>query len=264
MTKGFVSLMYHELERPRRALCRSDAGYVRYVVEESEFRRQLTRIRDLGLTGASVGEARRSDSERRVVAITFDDGCASDLDVAAPILSEFGFSATFYITLDFLGRPGFLTPSSLRELSRLGFEIGCHGATHRYLTDLSEDDRDLEIRAAGIEISALAGAPVRHFSCPGGRWTPSSAEIARAAGYESFATSDPGTSAPTDFLIRRSPVMRQTSIEAFSDLALFRRQGARRAKAAALGIAKSVIGNASYERFRNLLLRDSHDGGGES
>jgi hypothetical protein len=40
-----VFLMYHVLQRPGRSLCSADPGYVRYVVEETEFRAQLSRMR---------------------------------------------------------------------------------------------------------------------------------------------------------------------------------------------------------------------------
>ena len=57
---------------------------------------------------------------------------------AAPILQEFGFGATFYITVGFLGKPGYLSEAQVRNLSSLGFEIGCHSLTHPYLTDLDD------------------------------------------------------------------------------------------------------------------------------
>ncbi len=38
-------------------------------------------------------------------AVTFDDGCRDNFDVALPILREFGISAAFFIPTDFLERP---------------------------------------------------------------------------------------------------------------------------------------------------------------
>ena len=73
----------------------------------------------------------------KTVCITFDDGCETDLLAAAPILKEFGFGATFYITVGFLGKPGYLSEAQVRNLSALGFEIGCHSLTHPYLPTLT-------------------------------------------------------------------------------------------------------------------------------
>src|SRR5215472_9418048 len=115
-TPPIVYLMYHELELPRRPLCQSEPGYVRYIVHESNFREQIQALKTMAYRGLSVPEA-LSGSSRPAVAITFDDGCETDLLAAAPLLKEAGFGATFYITVGFMGKPGYLTAKQLRELS---------------------------------------------------------------------------------------------------------------------------------------------------
>ncbi|MDP9160200.1 MAG: hypothetical protein M3O09_08215, partial [Acidobacteriota bacterium] len=82
-TQHIVYLMYHELEVPQRPLCQSELGYVRYIVRESSFRAQMQRLPKMGYRGLSVPEALTS-STTPAVAITFDDGCETDLLVAAP------------------------------------------------------------------------------------------------------------------------------------------------------------------------------------
>ena len=129
-----VFLMYHELEEPGRPLCHTEPGYVRYVLPCLEFRAQMSLIKTKGWRGVSVSEALNCLPE--CVAITFDDGCETDLIYAAPVLQELVFGATFYITTAFIGRRGYLNQSQVRELRRMGFEIGCHSMTHAYLTDL--------------------------------------------------------------------------------------------------------------------------------
>src|SRR5688500_7529622 len=124
-------LMYHELERPRRALCDDSPGYLRYVVREEDFLRQLDHLRERGIAGLDVSTALMRPSPG--VAITFDDGCETDLLIAAPALRERDFGATFYITTGFLGRRGYLDSQQLRTLAESGFEIGSHGVTHRFL-----------------------------------------------------------------------------------------------------------------------------------
>jgi len=41
----------------------------------------------------------------RAVAVTFDDGYLDNLEVAAPVLSRFGISAAFYLTVGMIGQP---------------------------------------------------------------------------------------------------------------------------------------------------------------
>ena len=129
--------MYHELETPGRPLCQQEPGYVRYVLTEQSFREQMNWLLQEGIRGLSVSQALTENSSRGIV-ITFDDGCESDLRVAAPLLKKAGFDATFYVTLGFLGQPGYLEPQQVRELAEAGFEVGCHSMTHAYLDDLDE------------------------------------------------------------------------------------------------------------------------------
>src|SRR5208283_5086967 len=62
-----------------------------------------------------------------------------------PILQQCDFAATFFITTGFLEKRGYLSKPQLRELSGLGFEIGCHSMTHPYLTDLDDQGLHREI-----------------------------------------------------------------------------------------------------------------------
>src|SRR5579864_5557977 len=183
-----VFLMYHELEEPGHALCHAEPGYVRYVLRTPDFYSQMKFLQSQGWRGASVGEAIGFPNDR-TVAITFDDGSETDLLFAAPQLRQLGFGATFYVTVKFLGHPGYLNDAQLRQLHSLGFEIGCHSMTHAYLTDLEESGLQREIVEAKSQLEQIVSAPVEHFSCPGGRFDPRVAKLARQAGYRTVATS---------------------------------------------------------------------------
>ena len=255
MTKPrIVFLMYHELELPGRALSQAASGYVRYVLHVAKFREQMEFIKQQGWRGVAVGEA--LNYSRHAVAITFDDGCETDLISAAPILREFGFGATFYITTGFLGRPGHLNQSQLRELAESGWEIGCHSMTHAYLTDL--DDRGLhrEIAEAKIQLEQILGRPIEHFSCPGGRYDRRVADTARRAGYRTVATSRiRANSAQTDhYALGRVAVMRGTSPAAFANM--YRGRGLKRQNlmASLLQGTRRLLGNSAYDRIREAVL----------
>jgi len=258
---GVVFLMYHELEVPGRALCRSEAGYSRYVVKESQFRSQIHWVQEAGWRGLSVGEALafvpRNGCEPRSVAVTFDDGCESDLITAAPILKEAGFNATFYITVRFLGQRGYMKQGQLRKLAALGFEIGCHSMTHAYLTDLDDRGLQREISEAKAELEEIIGKPVEHFSCPGGRCDARVIQVARLAGYRSVANSRVRQNGPaTDsFDLGRIAILRGTELQAFQEICraegLWKIQAGNRLR----GAAKQVLGNSLYDRGRAFLLR---------
>ncbi|HLY67424.1 MAG TPA: polysaccharide deacetylase family protein, partial [Chloroflexota bacterium] len=58
------------------------------------------------------------------VVLSFDDGYADFYTAAWPLLKKYGFSATAYIVIDFLGRPGYMSWQDVQELRDAGVEIG--------------------------------------------------------------------------------------------------------------------------------------------
>jgi peptidoglycan/xylan/chitin deacetylase (PgdA/CDA1 family) len=253
--QGVIFLMYHELEKPGRALRQNETGYVRYIVRENDFREQMALLRSEGWKGLSIGDAVASFSDK-TVAITFDDGCETDLLFAAPILREFAFGATFYITHGWSGQPGYLSHAQLRELSALGFEIGCHSMSHAYLTDLDDAGLRREIVDPKRQLEEVICKPVEHFSCPGGRFDQRVARMAREAGYCTVATSEiqANTRSTDRFALGRVAIMRHTLLPEFQQLCSG--QGLWRQK---LGVqfrggVRNVLGNSVYDRLREVLL----------
>jgi peptidoglycan/xylan/chitin deacetylase (PgdA/CDA1 family) len=250
-----IYLMYHELEVEGRPLCHSEPGYTRYVVKEHHFSEQMSCLQSAGIHGVSVSSALANKASEAVV-ITFDDGCETDLAVAAPILQAANFGATFYITVGYLGRPGYMVPQQVRELSDAGFEIGCHSMTHPYLDNLGEADLRREIVDAKSRLEEMTGRPVHHFSCPGGRWTPRVAEVARCAGYHSVCTSQVAANGPhsNPFHLGRIAVMRGLTRNAFHDLCLGRGLARRQFRNLVQETSHRVLGNVLYDRLRRILL----------
>jgi peptidoglycan/xylan/chitin deacetylase (PgdA/CDA1 family) len=257
-TDSIVYLMYHELEVDGHALCQSEQGYVRYVVREPSFREQMHWLQSAGSLGISVSDALEKKTSQGIV-ITFDDGCETDLIVAAPILRELNFGATFYVTLGFLGKPSYMVPQQVRELGDAGFEIGCHSMTHPYLSDLNDAELNREIAEAKIRLEEITGRPVHHFSCPGGRWSPKVAEVARSAGYRSVTTSRIAANNPqTDpFELARIAVMRDVPLPAFQETCRGRGLWQRRFHAFLRTTSHRLLGNTLYDRLRKIALERS-------
>jgi peptidoglycan/xylan/chitin deacetylase (PgdA/CDA1 family) len=254
---GIVYLTYHELQMPGRPLCLPGEAYERFTVQESEFRRQLARLHSLGFRAMNVSGALRSLSPgERGVAVTFDDGCESDLLAAAPALRDAGFNATFYAVVDWLGRRGWLSEAQLRELSDSGFEIGCHSKSHAYLNDLGPDGLEEEIVKAKDQLEQIIGKRVDHLSCPGGRWNRKIAQVARDAGYLSVATSRIGTNLPSRdaFCLNRVGVVKSTTLDEFSRLCRAEGFFVRRARYTVLAAVKHLLGNALYDKLWSAVL----------
>lgn len=253
MSAGTLFLMYHELELPKRQLCQSEPGYVRYIVPEADFRSQIKFLRESGLPVRNVTQSLAAADG---IVLTFDDGCETDLLTAAPILRDARFNATFYITTGFLGTRGYMLPGQVRELSDMGFEIGSHSLTHPYLDELGPADLKRELADSKSQLEEMTGRKVDHLSCPGGRWSPQVVETAKQCGYLSVATSRVGrnTSSSDRFALTRVAIMRGFGIAEFRNLC--QGQGLRQMqlREQVRGLAKRFLGNTAYDKLRATIL----------
>jgi peptidoglycan/xylan/chitin deacetylase (PgdA/CDA1 family) len=120
------------------------------------------------------------------VAITFDDGYEDNHREALPLLSAYGFPATFFITTGLVdGDEGTITrlrrawgpagralrPLSLgqlRELQAAGMTLGAHTRTHRNLRALDERALTAEIGGSRDRLEGLLQQEVRTFAYPFG------------------------------------------------------------------------------------------------
>jgi peptidoglycan/xylan/chitin deacetylase (PgdA/CDA1 family) len=255
--RASVFLMYHELQLAGRQMGQSDPGYTRYVLPVEEFEAQMLQIQDMGLAGVRVSDA--LTFSRPAVAITFDDGCETDLLSAAPVLYKLGFGATFYIVAGMVGKAGRLSSAQLCELQGLGFEIGCHSMTHPYLPDLDDGALEREVSGAKTVLEKILGSRVEHFSCPGGRYDSRALRVAKAAGFRTLATSVPrANTASTDpFSLGRVPITRSTSPNDFEKLCRGEGLWKMRLSGMLRSSAMRLLGNTAYDRARAVLLKKS-------
>lgn len=132
------------------------------------------------------------------VAITFDDGYASVHDRAAPILAEFGASATVYLNTGWIGeqvrRPSdvslghypeefFMNWGEADALAKADWNIGSHGVEHLDLTQQNPVSVERELTESKQEIQSRLGRPCDHFAYTWGRFTPVLQRSVRMAGY---------------------------------------------------------------------------------
>jgi len=126
------------------------------------------------------------------VRLTFDDGNASDLEIALPRLLERGLTAEFYVLAGLLGEPGRLTEGDVRTLAEAGMTIGSHGWAHRDWRRIGPG-QDLEefIRARQV-LADLIGRPVTRVAIPFGSYDRNVLRRLRGTGVSRAYTSDGG------------------------------------------------------------------------
>jgi len=124
------------------------------------------------------------------VGITFDDGNASDAQIALPALLSRGLGASFFVIAGRLDEPGSLSRAEVRELARRGMTVGCHGLRHRNWRRLDEDGIREEFVTARQLISEAAGEPVREAACPFGEYDRRVLHELRRQGFSRAYTID--------------------------------------------------------------------------
>lgn len=218
--------MYHQIVPDSAPAGWVPAGLAdpRYGVRLSHFREQMDLLAALRTRVIRLGELLQQDcsgTREPSVILTFDDGYASDLHLVAPVLKERGFPATFFLATDHIGLPGMMSGEAARELGsdRL-FSIGSHGGSHRFLSELSAQERAVELFRSLDMIRSLSDCDEVDLSAPGGRTSDSVRRDARRAGFRSLSTSKPGTfDLGTDpYAIPRLPILDRHSIRAFEAL----------------------------------------------
>jgi len=256
-SEGTVFLMFHELGIPGRETCHSEPGYLRYVVPASDFQQQMEKLAREGWRGQNVTQSIDSFSEK-TVCITFDDGAETDLISAAPLLSKLGFGATSYITVEYLGKPGYMSHAQVRELHAAGFEIGCHSLTHPYLTDIDNDRLHQETKVAKDILEQIAGVRVDHYSCPGGRWDTRVTRAVKKASFQTMATSRTGVNFPStdSFDLARVAILNGMSSGDVLRISQGKGLAGTRMKERARDAVKRVFGNTLYDSLRGLIVRE--------
>jgi peptidoglycan/xylan/chitin deacetylase (PgdA/CDA1 family) len=189
------------------------------AVAPADFRRQMERLRSFDAEVVSLADAVRLLAERcdgRFVCLTFDDGYRDFEDEALPVLHEFGFPATLFVTTGFASETTrmswFKRPRPVlgwEDLQRLAadrlVELGAHTHTHPALPQLTDEEAREEIEAPRREIEERTGATVTAFAYPAGFYSARDCELVADAGYSLAVTTDPGVnvSGTSPFLLRR-------------------------------------------------------------
>ena len=181
-----INLTFHGIGDPGRPL------------EPGEGDVWVTHDRFLSLLDAVV--------DRQDVLITFDDGNASDIELALPALRERGLTATFFVVAGRLGVPRFLDADEVRELQGAGMEIGCHGMRHRPWRRLNDRALREELVSARAIVEDVIGRPVAQAACPFGSYDRRVLRTLRESGYTRVYTCDRGTSRAGEFVQARNSV----------------------------------------------------------
>lgn len=122
----------------------------------------------------------------KTVVLTLDDAVKSQLTFVAPLLKEYGFGATFFITHRWMDDPAhFMSWEDVAELHRLGFEIGNHSWTHADFGSPKNAARLAgELALVERELTQVGVPKPVSFAWCGNSFGSEALAILRAAGYK--------------------------------------------------------------------------------
>src|SRR6266853_6270461 len=149
-----------------RIVRRSGAGVNRYCQQFVKFA-VLFLYASLGETPPCSIAAAVPD---KLVVLTFDDSVASHYSVVRPLLKQYGFSATFFISEGFSFRTNkkdYMTWEQIAELHRDGFEIGNHTRDHMGVNARNLDQLTGQIEAINTQCLEHGIPRPTSFAYPG-------------------------------------------------------------------------------------------------
>jgi peptidoglycan/xylan/chitin deacetylase (PgdA/CDA1 family) len=143
-----------------------------------------------------------------------------------PVMQRYGYTGTVFVIGEMVGKTtrwrdaeGWLPQLPLmdwrqiRELHRLGFEVGAHSLSHHYLTALDDQQLCDEVKGAKLFLEDELAAEVAIFAYPYGDYDERVIDELIRAGYRGACATIPTRLRMTDclFVLPRLFIARDTS-----------------------------------------------------
>ena len=176
-------------------------------VRPGTLERQLAYLVERGYCGATFHQAVHSPPAPRTLAVTFDDGFRSVVELALPILERLGLPGTLFVPTDHVGTAGPMawpgidrwlggphehelagvSWEQLAGLAGTGWEIGSHTCSHPLLPRLDDEAIQRELAGSRDAVEARIGTPCRSLAYPYGAVDGRVVAAAGEAGYSAAA-----------------------------------------------------------------------------
>lgn len=187
-------LLYHGLGTPPAGI-----KHPSIWVRPREFAAEVRALRRAGYQAVTLQRVwdawhGRATLPRRPVVFSFDDGYASQLRIALPVLRRERWPGVLNLALSYLDELG--GAAAVQRLIDAGWEIDAHSRTHPDLTVLSDERLTDEVATAREEIRTRFGVEANFFCYPGGRFDARVVAAVRQAGYLAATTVRSGFATP--------------------------------------------------------------------
>jgi len=221
--------MYHAVTTENHNAC----GHVHVPYEA--FASQLQWLYENGyetITVSEINQARQSDAKK--VVLTFDDGYYSLYDLVTPLLKQYRFSATLFLTTFPVGADSYdvlprlekeypeddrpLTWKELEEMEHSCWDIQAHGHQHLVHNTLGLHALTVEIERSKAAIEFHLDKEVRYYAFPYGRYNHHCLDVLQELGFVKVFTVQPGLArfSVNGYRIPRIEINRNVTPEVFA------------------------------------------------
>lgn len=205
---GVRILMYHSIDTDV-----ADDPNSLFTVSLENFKSQINfLLHQENIEFSAFSEEAFSLSNKLKVVLTFDDGYKNNLTLVAPYLVQHNIPFAVFVSTDKVLKHhrDYLTPKELLELSKIpGVTIGSHSASHRPMTQLSDEEVKKELMQSKQFLEGVIGKTVDCISFPHGAYSARIIQFAKELGYRLGGCSQPGlnTSIQEKLVLQRTVIM---------------------------------------------------------
>nr|AGC72827.1 polysaccharide deacetylase [uncultured bacterium A1Q1_fos_1246] len=212
--------------------------YRRWAVTPTAFAAQLAYLRQEGYHALTVTQLAHgltmspATLPTKPVVITFDDGLADFYTGALPLLQDYGFPATLYITTGYVegksrwlaavgeGERAMMSWAQIAELPADAIECGAHTHSHPQLDTLPRRQAHYEVNHSKQLLEEKLGRRVTSFAYPHGYHDKAVQQMVQAAGFTAACGVKDAISRPDDdrFGLARLIVAGDTTLPQFANL----------------------------------------------
>ena len=202
----FPILLYHRFVSKDSDLARYPGTESIFTVTADKFDEQISALAKEGYRSIDPDQifaflTRGQELPEKPILISADDGWRSNIELMLPILEQYGFACTIFVTTGpdawifkkFRGLDRGLTAKEVQSLHSRGVTIGSHTVTHPYLIEMNDEDIQREFLESKHTLEEWTGSPCRFLSIPGNFYNRRVARIARECGYDAVFTANVGT-----------------------------------------------------------------------
>lgn len=185
----FVVFVYHRFGDPR---------HLSTNVNLDDFRRHLLYLQEENFEVMTLSQALSTPANKSVkrAVITIDDSYRSFLKNGFPILEEFDFPATLFVSTSTVGGEDFLTWEELQYLVDKGIEIGNHSHNHSYFLDFPSnvylDSFRMDVMNAQKLLEDSLSISPKLFAYPYGEYDIRMQEVIKEMGFHAAVAQNSG------------------------------------------------------------------------